>query len=171
VALEPGRRAVAGGGVPAPGVVRALDAREERRPRLGVRAKDVPIRQLAVQGGEARFGDGAVGAVAHPPHRRPDPGLLAALPGRHARLLAAVVGMLEHAGLRPTVPACHARGRHDELRTGMVGHGPADDAPAAPIEDDREIPETSPGRHVRNVRRPHHSGGRRHEPPMDKGPG
>ena len=46
------------------GVVQALHVVEERCPCLGVRPESRAIEQLALQGGEERFGDGIVVAIA-----------------------------------------------------------------------------------------------------------
>jgi len=60
-------------------VVPALDEIEDRHARLGLGLEGSPVEQLAFEGGEEALAHRVVKTVAHRTHRRPHPGLLAAL--------------------------------------------------------------------------------------------
>src|SRR5579884_1131167 len=131
--LEGGRREVAQGRVPAMGVVEALDVVEDGRSRLGACPEDVPLEQLTLQGGEPRFGDGVVKAIAATAERRHNACLLTPRPKGNARILAAVVRMVNHAGGGTPIPERHVQGREHELGPKMIRHGPADDLPTEDV--------------------------------------
>lgn len=48
----------------------------------------------------------------------------------------------------------HVERLGDELGAEVGGHGPADDAPAPDVEDDSEVEESGPRRHIGDVRHP-----------------
>jgi hypothetical protein len=85
---------------------------------------------------------------------------LAAFADGQRRVLAAVIGMVDHAGGRPPVPHRHLQGCHDQLRAQVCGHGPPDPAPADHIADHCQIEEALPGRHIRTIGYPEPIGGR-----------
>src|SRR5712692_11577131 len=103
-ALEFGGREVGESGVPAMGVVEPFDVLEDRCPRLGVGPKDGSIQQFALQGGEERLGDGIVKAIPARPHGRLNARLLTVLTERNARVLAALIGVMDDARIGMAIP-------------------------------------------------------------------
>ncbi len=77
---------VAEGGVPAAGVLPALDVLEDGCPCLGAGRRGAVVYPLLLQGGVERFADGVVITIADAAHRDRDPGPLAAFGDQHRRL-------------------------------------------------------------------------------------
>src|SRR5579875_2823609 len=100
------RRPIVERGMAAVGVVPSLDEIKDRAARLGLGLEAPPAEQFAFQGGEEALAHGVVEAVAHGSHRRPHPGLLAAFAEGERSVLAALVGMMDHAG-RASAPERH----------------------------------------------------------------
>src|SRR5437868_1554234 len=53
--------------------------------------------------------------------------------------------MVDDAGSRSTIPQGHLQSREHELGAEVIGHGPADNAPAEDIEHHRQVEEARPG--------------------------
>src|SRR5579875_1544446 len=113
-------------GMAAVGVVPSLDEIKDRDARLGLGLEAPPAEQFAFQGGEETLAHGVVEAVAHGSHRRPHSGLLAALAEGERNVLAALVGMMDHAG-RASLPERHVERIWRQLGAQMGLHRPAHD--------------------------------------------
>lgn len=85
------------------GVVEPLDIVEDGRSGLSPRPEDVPIEQLAFERGEEGLGHGIVEAVAAAAEGRHHACLLAAIPEGEARILTAMIGVMDDAGGRATI--------------------------------------------------------------------
>ena len=106
---------VAEAAVAADAVVEDLDVLEDRGPRFG-RARPVgAVDQLGLQGGEEALGHGVVVAVADRAHRRRDPGLAQALAEGQARVLGAVVAVVDEVRARAAADDRRVERRGDEL--------------------------------------------------------
>ncbi len=86
-------------------------------------------------------------------HRGFDAGLLAALAESQRSVLRAVIRMVDDV-LRPALPERHLQRIQNQLRTQVIGHAPAHNAPAEGIQHDGEIQKTGPGRNVGDVHHP-----------------
>jgi hypothetical protein len=81
--------------------------------------------------------DGIVIAIADASHRDLDPGLGAPFGEQHRGELAALVGVMNEAGVGATSGERHLERVDDELGAQMVGHRPADDPPREQVLDVR----------------------------------
>src|SRR5437870_10324731 len=140
-------------GMTASGIVPAFDEVEDREARVGLRAEVLPIEQLALEGREEALAQRVVVRVADRTHGRPDAGLATPLAEGHRGALAALIRVMPDVR-RPTLRDGHIQRGQDELSPEMGFHRPADHASAPDIEDDGEIEEAGPGRHVGDVRDP-----------------
>jgi hypothetical protein len=58
--------------------------------------------------------------------------------------------MMGH-GVGPPLPQCYVQRLERNFGAAVIGYRPADDPPTEGIDDDRQVQEASPGRHVRDV--------------------
>src|SRR5438128_2661894 len=140
-------------GMTASGIVPAFDEVDDSEGRVGLRAEVLPIEQLALEGPEEALAQRVVVRVADRTHGRPDAGLATPLAEGHRGVLAALIRVMNDVR-RPTLRDGHLQRGQDELSPEMGFHRPADHASAPDIEDDGEIEEAGPGRHVGDVRDP-----------------
>src|SRR6516165_7099704 len=133
-----------------PTVVEAFDELEDPPARLSLALEPAPIEQLALERSEEALAHGIVVGVSDRAHRGAHTGLTAALAELDGGVLRALVGVMDH-----TVGT--ARGKRHVKRVQYqsggerAGHRPADDTPAAGIENDCEINKTRRGRNVGDV--------------------
>lgn len=99
------------------------------------------VEQLALKGdGEA---NGVVLGVADRSHGRPDAGDPAALGERGRGVVRSLVGVMDEA-VSATLAERHVEGVEHERSPEMVGHRPADNAPAEGVEHHGEVEEVGP---------------------------
>jgi len=102
VPLEVDRRHVDERGMAEGRVVRAFDELEDRGAGVARRAERHPIEEFALQRREEALAHRSVVAIADRAHRRPDVRVATAAPEFDRRVLAALVGMMNHPG-RPSL--------------------------------------------------------------------
>jgi hypothetical protein len=85
-----------------------------------------PIQQLALKAGEKRFGNGVVVAIPDRPHGRLNARLPTVLTKGDARVLAAMVGVVDDAVLWSPVPERHIEGGEHKVGAQVIGHRPAE---------------------------------------------
>ena len=95
-------------------VVPALEPREDRHPRLGVTLERPAIDDFTLEGGEEALGHGVVVRIASRSHRGHDASFATSLAERIARILAALVGMVNDR-LRPPLRERHVERIEHEL--------------------------------------------------------
>ena len=98
----------------APRIVPAFDEIEDGEPRLDLRAEPVPIEEFALERREEALTQRVVVRVADAAHRRAHPGLRTALAEGDRRVLAALVGVMNHIR-RLALGHGHVQRREDEL--------------------------------------------------------
>ncbi len=81
--------------------------------------------------------------------------------------LTALVRVVDHTGC-PPLPQRHVERVQHELRAQVVRHRPADDSSTPRIDHDRQVQESGPRRHVRDVRHPELVGTRCSEVALDE---
>lgn len=106
--------------MPAVWIVPALDEPEDGGARVGVRVKGAPIDQFAPKRGEEDFAERIVETIPNCA-RRANAQRLAAMAERERRVLAFVVGMMDHAG-RPPLRSRHLESGEHELRSEVGRH-------------------------------------------------
>ena len=89
-------------------IVPSLDKVEDGDAGLGLRGKAMAVEQLTLDSGEEALTHRVIVAVPDSSHRRPDPGLLAALAKGQGSVLASMIGMVNH-GPRSTLPQSHVQ--------------------------------------------------------------
>ena len=129
------RRQVAQRGMTPPRVVPPFDEREHRRPRLGVRRPLRAVEQLALQRREEALGHRVVEAVADRTHRRRHAPFLTAGAEGQRRVLAALVGVMDHRR-RSALLHGHLQRFGHQRRAQVRCHRPTHDPPAEHVEDD-----------------------------------
>ena len=145
-ALEAHRRSVTEGRMSAASIVPTFDPFKDRQLRLDLRAKVAPIEQLTFQRGEKRFGHGVVVRISDRTNGWHDAHFAAALAEGEARVLRAVIGMMNHSVLGPALCERHVDGREHQLSFQMIFHRPADDFARACIQHDRQEQKPRPRR-------------------------
>jgi len=111
-------------------------------PAAAVIAMAGAVDLFALEGSDKALGLGVVVGIADPAHAGGD-----AVPVEHAGVLGtgvlhAAVGMVDQAAPgRAARRHRHGQRRHRQAGAEMIGHRPADDAPAESIEDNRQIGE------------------------------
>jgi hypothetical protein len=148
-------------------VVPALDEIEDRHPRLDLGLEASPVEQFAFERGKGTLAHGVVEAIADSAHRRPHPSLRTALAEGERGVLAALVGMMDHAGCAP-LRERHVQRLEHQLGAQVSLHGPANDASAERVEDHGEIEKAGPGRDVGDVGDPQPIGRRGAEVALDQ---
>ncbi len=76
------------------------------------------------------------------------------LPEGEARVLAAMIRVMNHPGLRFAAGDCHVERVYDQFGAQMICHRPADDPTTEDIEHDRQIEKAHPRRNIGDVRDP-----------------
>src|ERR1700730_14679930 len=153
-ALEAHRRSVTEGRMSAASIVPTFDPFKDRQLRLDLRAKVAPIEQLTFQRGEKRFGHGVVVRISDRTNGWHDAHFAAALAEGEARVLRAVIGMMNHSVLGPALCERHVDGREHQLSFQMIFHRPADDFARACIQHDRQKQKPRPRRNIGNISHP-----------------
>ncbi len=153
--------------MPSMSVVEPLDVVEQRQSCRISRRERLPGEQLAFERREETLRHRVVEAVAPTAHRGRHPRLAQSSPKREARVLAPLIRMVDDPG-RPTLPERHFDCFDHQFRAYMLRHRPANDAPTARIEDDREIEEARPRRDICDVRDPEPVGSGRDEIALDE---
>src|SRR5687767_7254427 len=127
-ALEVHRRQILEGGMPTPRIVPALDELEHGGARFGWCAKPSLREQLALECREEALAHGIVVAVTDAAHGWSDAFLAATQPERDRRVLATLIGMVNHCSRTP-LPHRHIQRVEDQFRPQVIRHRPANDAP------------------------------------------
>ncbi len=107
--------------------------------------------QFRFERAEERLTHRVVIAVACGAHRRLHARFTAAPPEGDRRILASLVRVMDHAVGVPLRQRHVQRPQH-QFRVQVVGHGPADDAPAEYVEHHGQIQESLAGRDVGGIR-------------------
>ena len=148
-------RAIAQGGVKPDRIVPGFEEAEAGDSRLGLGGEAATIQQLAFERGEETLAHGVVVGVADRPHRRAHAGLFAPMAERQRGILAALVAVMDHLARGPALSDRRLQGVEHESSPQMIGHRPADDAPAPGVQHHRQIQEPGGRRHEGDVG--HHS--------------
>src|SRR5215472_13192656 len=138
-------------------VIPAFDEIEYRHACLDLGLEAATLEQLAFERGEKAFAHRVVEAVAHRTHRGPHPGLLAALAEGERGVLAALVGVMNHAISAP-LPERHVERLEHQLGAQRGLHRPAHDPAAENVEHHGQIEEAGPGWNVGYICDPQASG-------------
>src|SRR5688500_1792666 len=120
--------------MPAVGVVEPLDVIEEREAGGAPRGEAVTGQQLAFERGEEALGGRVVEAIATAAHRPDESGFAQPSPEGQTGVLAPLVRVMDGAPRWPAPPDRHVDGFDDQLAAEVVGHRPADNAPAADVK-------------------------------------
>ena len=137
--------------MPAVGVVEPLDVVEQREPGGAPRGEAVTGEQFAFERGEEALGRRIVEAIATTAHGTDESGFAQPPSEGQAGVLASLVRVMDDALRWPASPDRHVDGFDDQLAAEMIGHRPADDAPAVDVEHHRQIEEPRPGRDIGDV--------------------
>src|SRR5712691_11974652 len=132
-------------------VVEDLDVVEHRQASCLERRPVVAGDELGLETGEEALGASVVVGIADRAHRRRDASLAELATEGQARVLDAVIGVVDETGTGPTPADRHRQCVADELGPEMVGDAPADDPPAPGVADGGEIEEAGPGREIGDV--------------------
>jgi len=135
-------------------IIPTFDPFKDRQLRFGLRAKGAPIEQLTFQSGEKRLGHGVIVGIADRTDGWHDAHFSAALAEGEARVLRAVIGMMDDTLLRPALCERHVDRREHQLGFQMILHRPADDFARASIQHDRQEQKSHSTRTVRNISHP-----------------
>ena len=114
----------------------------------------VSVHQLTFERTEEALDDGIVVALAAAAHAALHPGRPQLALVRKARVLAAAIGVMQHAALRSSIAKRHRQRTVDELGAHVRLHRPADDAARPEIHHDREVEPAFVRAHVGDVGRP-----------------
>jgi len=139
--------------MPTTGIVPASDGIKQSHGDLGLGAEPVATQKLTFQGGEETFAQGIVKAVADRSRRGPHASLAGPLTGGDRGALGALVRVMDDP-LRTPVAQRHLQGIQDQLRSEIVGHGPADHPAAEDIEHNGQEQEPCPGGNIRDIGHP-----------------
>ncbi len=132
-----------------------------------MRWESAAVEQLAFLGSKKGLAKGIVVGIADRAHGRPHRRLAAPRSEGDRGVLRSLIGMMDD-GRRPTLAEGHVEGVEHQAGAQMVGHGPADDAPAEDVEHHSKIEEAGRGRDVGNVGDPQMVGRRRLEVAIDQ---
>ncbi len=89
-------------------------------------------------------------AVADRSGRRAHTGDTTAVAKGDRGVLRSLIGVMDDA-IGSALPKCHVESIEHEAGAQVVGHGPADHAPAEDIQHDGEVKQPGPGRDVRDI--------------------
>ncbi len=145
-ALEGHWRAIADRGMAASDIIKSLDEFKHGEFDFRLRLKRAPIEQFAFECGEKRLGHRVVVRIAHRTDGWHHTHFPAPLAEGEARVLAAVIGMMDHPTVGPTLREGHVDGRQHELGPQMILHRPTDHFARARIEHDRQEQKARPRR-------------------------
>ena len=132
-------------------VVPPLDKGEYFPTGVRGRRERVLIHALALQRREEALAQGVVAAITHRAHRALHLGLGTARPKHTRGVLAALVGVMNHAD-RLALFDSHREGVGHQLRGHLRPHRPAHDPAAEHIQDHRKVQRRAMGVNVGNVR-------------------
>ena len=121
---------------------------------FGLGPEPAPVQELTLQGGEETLAQGIIEAIADGSGGRPYTGLLASFSEGQRRILATLIGMVDHGLGRPPLPQRHIQGIQHQFRAQVRFHRPAHDPAGKGIQHHSQIQETRPGRNVGDVRHP-----------------
>src|SRR6266404_7351158 len=121
-ALEGHWRAIADRGMAASDIIKSLDEFKHGEFDFRLRLKRAPIEQFAFECGEKRLGHRVVVRIAHRTDGWHHTHFPAPLAEGEARVLAAVIGMMDHPTVGPTLREGHVDGRQPELGPQMILH-------------------------------------------------
>ncbi len=123
------------------------------RTGFGLGREPPAAQQLGVQRREEALGHGVVLGVADRSHRRTHASLSAAHAGRHGRVLAALIAVVDDDLGAPLAHGNLLRVQN-QLGPRMARHRPANDLPAPRIQHDGQIQEPRRCRHISDVGHP-----------------
>src|SRR5665213_2000523 len=129
--------------MPAMRVVPALDEIEHNGRGFALILESMEREQLALQRRVETLAHRIVVAIANGSHRRSNALALAALAKGDRRVLAALIGVMDHV-LRPAPEDRHIERFEDEFGAQVVGHSPTDDATAEHVEYDSQVEKAGP---------------------------
>src|SRR5690349_7604671 len=114
-------------------VIPTFDEIEYRHACLDLGLEAAALEQLAFERGEKALAHGIVETVSHRTHRGPHPGLLAAPSEGQRGVLAALVGVMNHAVSR-SLPERQVERLEHQLSAQIALHRPAHDPAAENVE-------------------------------------
>src|SRR5947207_8074300 len=139
--------------MPTVSIIPALDPTEDRPARFVSRLEVISIQHLAFKGCEDAFGHGVVEAVADAAHRGSYTELCAARAEGDHRVLAAVIGVVDHIA-RSSLYVGHLQRLLHQFTSQPIGHRPPDDQTREHIEHDRQVQKALRRRHIGHIRNP-----------------
>src|ERR1700688_522659 len=119
--------------VAAMGIVPAFDKVEDCHARFDLSFEAAAVEQFAFERGEKTLAHRVIEAIADRAHRGPHAGLLTTFTEGERSILAAMIGMMDHAA-RTALAEGHVERLEDQLGTQRGLHRPTHDAPAEHIE-------------------------------------
>ncbi len=136
--------------MPPSGIVPSLDELEDGDACLGKGPEAAAVNQFAFQCREEALAERIVVAITDRSSRRADASAATAVAEGDRGILRSLIGVMDDA-IGSALPERHVEGIEHEAGAQVVGHGPADHAPAEDIQHDGEIKEPGPGRDVRDI--------------------
>jgi hypothetical protein len=137
-----------------PGAVVPGDVLHDRAPGVDPGRPGAGVDQLALERGEERLRQGVVPALARPADRQCVLALLREGGVGGGGLLAAAVGVEDHARLGIAGRDRVGQGAGDQLGAQVIGQGERDDAAGGDVDHSREVEPSLPGRDVSDVAAP-----------------
>jgi hypothetical protein len=134
-------------------IVKAFDVLEHCGFRFSLCLEMMSVQQLAFQARKEALGHCIVEAIADRSHRGTNAEHLAALTEGDRGVLAAVIGVMDHLVRTALGESAFDRAQH-QLRSQVILHRPADNAPAEHIQHDRQVHESRPSGNVGDIRYP-----------------
>src|SRR5580704_1718048 len=153
VVFELGGAAVAECGVQ-PGAVVPADVLHNRAPGPGPGGPGPGVDELALERGEEALGQRVVPALAGPPDRQGDLAVGGEGGVGGGGVLAAAVGVEDHARLGITGGDRVGQRVADQLGAQVIGHGKPDDAPGGDVDDSGQVQPAFPGGDIGDVAAP-----------------
>src|SRR5262245_24325383 len=139
------RREVREGGMATVRVVPALDEVEDGETSLDLILEAGSIEEFAFECGEEAVAHRVLVRVTDPAHRLPHGHLAASESEGDGRVLAALIGVMNHAVGSPLLKR-HVERVQNEIGLERRAHRPADDAATPGIQDDGEVEKSGPRR-------------------------
>src|SRR6202158_603906 len=137
----------------APWIIKSLDVFKHRELGLCLRVKAAPIKQLTFERSKKAFGHRIVIRIADRTDRWHHAHLSTTLAESETRVLAAVIGMMDHV-LGPPLCERHVDGSEHQLGLQMIVHRPTDDLARTRVQYDCQVQESRPGRDIRDIGHP-----------------
>ena len=152
-------------------MIKPVDPRERRElDGLQVSPRAFPLNHLRLEEPDHGFRKGIVIGIAPAAHRRRDPGLRQPLRVAHRQVLRAAVAVMDELGEAVPTAVINRlfQGIQDEIGAQRRRDPPADDVPSEDIDDEGDVHEAPPGRHVGEIGHPELIGADRDEVAIDE---